>query len=63
MQIHWPWLLVGLVPYTIQRQQEKDEHSLHIRALFWQLHIRFQKEQRSWELSLPLIEHWLQRRL
>ncbi len=62
MQIDWHWLLVGLIPYAIQWQQEKDEHYVHIRALFWQLRFRSQKGQRSWELTLPLIEHWPQGR-
>ena len=62
MQIHWLWLLVGLIPYTIQRQQEKNEHLVRIRALFWRLSIRSQKGQPSWELALPLIEHWPQGR-
>jgi hypothetical protein len=60
MQINLLWLLVGLLPYTVQWQQGKDAHSVHIRALFWRLHIRSQKGQHSWELSLPLIEHWPQ---
>src|SRR5690349_3482778 len=25
MQIHWLWLAMGLIPYTIKRKQSKDE--------------------------------------
>lgn len=62
MQINWRWLVVGIIPYSIQWQQRKEEYSVHIRALFWRLSIRSQKGQRSWELALPLIEHWLHER-
>jgi hypothetical protein len=56
MQIHWFWLL-GLVPYTIKRHQTKDEQVLTIKALFWRLTIRWGNGCRSWDLSIPFIEH------
>jgi len=62
MQINWHWLVVGIIPYAIQWQQGKDEHLVLVRALFWRLNIRSQKGRRSWELALPLIEHWPQGR-
>jgi hypothetical protein len=58
MQINWLWLVVGLMPYSIKRYQMKDEQRVHIRALFWILTIHWQQGQNSWELSLPLVEHW-----
>jgi hypothetical protein len=60
MQINWLWLAVGLVPYSIKRQQQQNVQLVYTRALFWHLMIRWQRGQRSWELSLPLIEHWRQ---
>src|SRR5260370_23495782 len=32
MQIHWFWLIAGLVPYTIKRQLTKDEQVLTVEA-------------------------------
>ncbi len=58
MQIHWLWLAVGLLPYSIKRHQVKDEQILTAKALFWRLTIRWKKRQRSWEISFPWIEHW-----
>ena len=56
MQIYWFWL-VGLVPYSIRRQQAKDLYVFTVKALFWRLTIRWKKSQCSWNLSVPFIEH------
>jgi hypothetical protein len=58
MQINWLWLAIGLIPYSIKRYQAKDEQILMIKAIFWRLTIRGKKEQYSWEISFPWIEHW-----
>lgn len=55
MDFNWLWL-VGLIPYYIKRHQTKDEQLLTVKALFWRLTIRW-KEQCSWDLSIPFIEH------
>jgi hypothetical protein len=60
MQINGLWLVVGLLPYCIKRQHTKDGHIVCVRALFWLLTIRWQHGQCSWEIALPLIEHWRQ---
>jgi hypothetical protein len=60
MQINWLWLAVGLVPYSIKRRQAKNVQLVDARALLWHLTLRWQKGQCSWEISLPLIEHWRQ---
>jgi hypothetical protein len=60
MQINWLWLAVGLIPYSIKRQQTKDEKLVRVRALYWLLTIHWQQGRCSWEISLPSIEHWRQ---
>lgn len=60
MQNHWLWLAVGIIPYSVKRQHMKDEQSVRIRAMFWHLTIHWQQGRCSWEVSLPLIEHWRQ---
>ena len=60
MHTAWIWLVVGLIPYSIKRQRAKDEQHVHVRALFWHLTIHWQQRESSWEISLPLIEHWRQ---
>lgn len=57
MQIYWLWFVVGLIPYSIKQQQKKDEHILTLKALFWRLTIRWRKEQCSWDVHIPFIEH------
>ncbi len=57
MQINWLWLGVGLIPYSIKRQQAKNEQILMIKALFWRLTIRWKEGQVSWDLYIPFIEH------
>ena len=57
MQVNWYWLIVGLVPYIIKRQQMKDEQVLTVKALFWRLTIRWGDGCNSWDLSIPFIEH------
>jgi len=58
MQMNWLWIAGGLIPYSIQQQQTKDEHILTLKALFWRLTIRWRQERCSWEISFPWIEHW-----
>lgn len=58
MQINWLWLAVGLIPYSIKRQQTKNEQVVRVRALFWRLSMRWQGKRCSWEISFPWIEHW-----
>jgi hypothetical protein len=60
MQINWLWFAVGFLPYSIKRQQMKDVQLVYARALSWHLTLRWQGRQCSWEISLPLIEHWRQ---
>ena len=60
MQIHWLWLAVGLLPYSIKRYRAKDQQMLIVKALLWQLTIRWEKENYSWEIAVPWIEHWRQ---
>ncbi len=57
MQINWFWLIVGLVPYTIKRQEAKDEQIMTLKALFWQLIIHWGNGHRSWDLSVLLVKH------
>jgi hypothetical protein len=58
MQINWLWLAVGLIPYSIKRQQTKNEQVVRVRALFWLLTIHWRQKRCSWEISFPWIEHW-----
>jgi hypothetical protein len=60
MQINWLWLVIGLLPYSIKRYRAKNEQLLTVKALFWRLTIRQKKEQYSWEIAFPWLEHWRQ---
>ena len=57
MDINWLWLAVGLIPYSIKRQQSRNEQVLTVKALFWRLTIHWRQEQCSWDLYIPFIEH------
>ena len=57
MQVNWYWLIVGLIPYSIRRQQTKDLSIITIKALLWRLAIRWKKGQCSWSLLIPFFEH------
>jgi hypothetical protein len=57
MDINWLWLVVGLLPYSIKRQNFKDEQLLAIKALFWRIAIRWKQGKCSWDLCIPFIEH------
>jgi len=57
MDFNWLWLVGGFIPYYIKRHQTKDEQLLAVKALFWQLTIRWKEEQCSWDISIPFIEH------
>ncbi len=53
----WIWLIVGLVPYYIKRQQGKDEQTFEVRAIFWSLVIcQRHRGQHQWIVRIPLIE-------
>lgn len=57
MDINWIWLwvLVGMLPHSIKRDQEKNKQRLEIRALFWQLSICWQQRRCSWTMDIPII--------
>jgi len=57
MQINWFWLIVGLLPYSIKRQQTEKEQIFTLKALLWRFTIHQTGDQCSWDLSIPLIEH------
>ncbi len=57
MQINGFLIVVGIIPYSIKRHRTKDEQVLSVKALFWRLIIRWKKEQCSWEIYIPFIEH------
>ena len=57
MDINWLWLVVGLIPYSSKRQHMKNELVLTVKALLWRLTIRWRKEQCSWDVYIPFIEH------
>lgn len=57
MQIHWLWLAAGFLPYSIKRQFTKNEQTLTVKALFWQLMIRWKEGQYVWDLYVPFIDH------
>jgi hypothetical protein len=52
----WIWLVVGIIPHYIEKQQMRNGWIMHIRALFWSLEIRYQHGQNRWTLSIPLVE-------
>jgi hypothetical protein len=56
----WLGLLLGLVPYWVVRQSAPGGvWSLEIRALFWSLVVRRQRNGRyDWALHLPLTERF-----
>jgi hypothetical protein len=56
MQINWFWLIVGLLPYSIKRQQTEKEQIFTVKALLWRLTIHQREDQCSWDLYIPLIE-------
>ena len=60
MQIHWLWLAVGLIPYSIKRQYIKHEQLLCVSALFWHLTIHWQEGRCSWDISFPWMKRWPQ---
>lgn len=53
----WIWLIAGLFPYSIKREQTNKGRALSVRALFWWLIIHWHKGRCSWEIYIPLIEH------
>ncbi len=57
MQINWFWIIAGFIPYSLKRKQMKDECLLTVKALFWRLTIHQSKEQCSWDVFIPFIEH------
>src|SRR5450631_3706258 len=57
MDIHSLWIIVGLIPYSINQHQTKEEQVLTVKALFWRLTIHWKQGQCSWDLYIPFIEH------
>ncbi len=57
MHIQWFWLVVSLLPYTIERQKTSNMQSLVLSALLWQFSCTYQKKQCTWSFSLPWIKH------
>ena len=53
----WIWLVVGFIPYYVNKQQMGNGWILQVRALFWSLEIDRQQVRRNrWTLRVPLIE-------
>lgn len=42
----WLWLVVGLLPYAIERRWRRDRRALQMRALFWSLEVWTQDARR-----------------
>ncbi len=57
MHTIWPWLAMGLIPYSIKRQHTKAVQMLSICAAFWRFTIRWQRGKCSWDVAIPLITH------
>jgi hypothetical protein len=50
------WLIIGIIPYYINKQQMKNGWILQVRALFWSLEIHLSQYRRNqWTLHIPLI--------
>ena len=52
----WIWLVVSLIPYSIERQKTLNMQSLALSALGWQFSLKYQKKQCSWSFSLPWVK-------
>jgi hypothetical protein len=50
MDIHWLWLAVGFLPYSIKRQFTKHEQLLTVKAVFWRLAIRWREGKCACEI-------------
>ena len=51
------WLVVGFIPYYINKQQLKNGWILQIYALYWSLEVNHPDcERKQWTLRIPLIE-------
>ncbi len=51
------WLLVGFIPYHVNKQGKNNGWIFQSRALFWTLEINDLPGQRKrWTLRIPLIE-------
>lgn len=51
------WLLIGCLPYAVERFSIGDEYNFSIKALFWSVEISSRKGRRHrWKLRIPLIE-------
>lgn len=48
----WVYIVVGFIPYSMERRQTSGGHTLEIRALFWTL----QHTRRQWTIHIPLIQ-------
>jgi hypothetical protein len=54
----WIWLLMGCLPYSLQREKANNTQSIQLRAVFWRATIRWYKGGYSWHVSLPFIEQF-----
>jgi hypothetical protein len=54
----WPWLVVGMIPYTLKQQFLTDgTRLLQAHAFFWSAEIRLSRKGRTqWTIRIPLIE-------
>ena len=52
----WVWLIVGLIPYYINKQPTRNGWILQVRALFWSLEVHRQQGRNRLTLRVPLIE-------
>lgn len=52
----WLCLLMGLVPYRVERQCLEGMYKLEIKALYWLLACISTDKTHQWIIQLPLIE-------
>ncbi len=52
----WIWLVVGLIPYYIKKQQRKNGWMLQVHALFWSLEMHCSHgEPKQWIWRILLV--------
>lgn len=53
----WIWLVLGIIPYYVNKQPMRNGWILQIRTLFWSFEIHYQRlSQNQWTLRVPLIK-------
>ena len=57
MNNFWIWLIIGIMPYYINRLRGKNRLTLEVRAIFWSLEYLQYNGHHQWILRFPLIEH------